>query len=129
MTDIARGMNYPMRPHRSHLVWLPLAMLAGCGEPDNGLGDARTGQMIIAQQACGACHRIPGVAAAEGTAGPALDHFATQPKIAGVLPNTPASLTQFLRTPEMVVRNGAMPNTALTETQARQIAAYLYTLK
>jgi len=129
MTNIARGMNCPMRPHRSHFVWLLLAMLTGCGELDNGLGDARTGQMIIAQQACGACHRIPGVAAAEGTAGPALDHFATQPKIAGVLPNTPAALTQFLRTPEMVVKNGAMPNTALTETQARQIAAYLYTLK
>ena len=118
-----------MRPHRSHFVWLLLAMLTGCGELDNGLGDARTGQMIIAQQACGACHRIPGVAAAEGAAGPALDHFATQPKIAGVLPNTAAALTQFLRPPEMIVKNGAMPNTALTETQARQIAAYLYTLK
>jgi cytochrome c1 len=121
--------NCAMRRSTAHLAWLPLAMLAGCGGPDGDLGDARTGQVIITQQACGACHRIPGISGAEGTAGPALDHFASQPKIAGVLPNTPAALEQFLLAPETVVKDGAMPNMALSQTQARQIAAYLYTLK
>jgi mono/diheme cytochrome c family protein len=111
------------------IAWLALAMLAGCDQPDSGIGDARVGQAIVTQQDCGACHRIPGITGAEGAAGPPLDHFASQPKIAGVLPNTPAALTRFLRAPETVVKGGAMPNMALSETQARQIAAYLYTLK
>ncbi len=110
------------------LTGLCLAMLAGCGTADNDLGDARVGQAIITQQDCGACHSIPGISGAEGTAGPPLDHFATQPRIAGVVPNSPAALVGFLRAPESMVKNSAMPNIALTETQARQIAAYLYTL-
>ena len=132
MIDILGRMNGPMstrRPAMALLATVALAMLAGCGGPGSDLGDARTGQVIIAQQACGACHRIPGIDGAEGTAGPALDHFASQPKIAGVLPNSPAALQQFLLAPEMVVKGGAMPNMALSQTQARQIAAYLYTLK
>jgi mono/diheme cytochrome c family protein len=111
------------------LVTLCLVTLAGCDAPDSGVGDTRVGQAIITQQDCGACHRIPGISSADGTAGPPLDHFATQAKIAGVLPNTPAALTRFLRAPETVVKDGTMPNMALSETQARQIAAYLYTLK
>ena len=111
------------------LVWLGFAMLAGCDAPDSDLGDARVGQAIVTQQDCGACHRIPGISGAEGTAGPPLDHFATQARIAGVLPNRPAALERFLLSPETVVKNGAMPNMALSQTQARQIAAYLYTLK
>jgi cytochrome c1 len=85
--------------------------------------------MIISQQACGACHHIPGVDGAEGTAGPPLDHFASQPMIASRLPNRPDALERFLLAPETVVKSGAMPNMALSQTQARQIAAYLYTLK
>ena len=34
-----------------------------------------------------------------------------------------------LRAPEAVVKGGAIPDMALSETQARQIAAYLSTLK
>lgn len=104
-------------------------LLGSCGISDNGLGDPYVGKIVIAQQACGSCHRIPGIAGADGTAGPALDHFASQPRIAGTLPNKPAQLVHFIQYPETVVKGGAMPNMALTPTQARQIAAYLYTLK
>jgi cytochrome c2 len=110
-------------------ICLALAMLAGCGGADSDLGDARVGKAIVTQQDCGACHSIPSVSDGDPKGGPPLDHFATQPKIAGVLPNTPAALTRFLRAPESVVKGGTMPNMALSETQARQIAAYLYTLK
>jgi mono/diheme cytochrome c family protein len=111
------------------LTSVALATVAGCDAPASDVGDARVGRAIIAEQACGACHRIPGVSQADGKAAPPLDHFASQPTIAGVLPNKPAELVRFLQEPESVVKGGAMPNMALTETQARQIAAYLYTLK
>ena len=45
------------------------------------------------------------------------------------LPNRPDALERFLLAPETIVKSGAMPNMALSQTQARQIAAYLYTLK
>jgi cytochrome c1 len=111
------------------LTCLALALLAGCDGPGSDLGDPYVGRAIIAQQACGACHRIPGIAEADGTAGPPLDHFASRRMIAGVLPNSPSALVRFLRAPETVVKGGAMPDMALSETQARQIAAYLSTLK
>jgi cytochrome c1 len=111
------------------ITFVALAPLAGCGLSDNGLGDPYVGKIVIAQQACGSCHRIPGIDGAEGTAGPPLDHFASQPKIAGTLANSPAELVRFLQSPQTVVKSAAMPNMALTPTQARQIAAYLYTLK
>ena len=111
------------------LAGLALVLLAGCGVSDNGLGDPYVGRVVIAQQACGSCHRIPGIAGAEGTVGPPLDHFAGRKTIAGTLPNSPAGLVHFLQEPETVVKNGAMPNMALSQAQARQIAAYLYTLK
>ena len=128
---MANGL--PPDPMRRGGPAVPLAlcllMLAGCGGSEGDLGDPRAGQLIIAQQACGACHHIPGIDGAQGTAASPLDHFASQPKIAGVLPNTPAALERFLLAPETVVKDGAMPNMALSQAQARQIAAYLSTLK
>jgi cytochrome c1 len=46
--------------------------------------------------------------------------------IAGLLPNTPANLVLWLRHPQSVTPGNAMPDLGLTETQARDIAAYLY---
>lgn len=61
--------------------------------------------------------------------GPPLVHFAAQQTIAGKLPNTPDDLRRFLKSPRTVVPYGAMPDLGLTDDQARNVAAYLYTLK
>jgi hypothetical protein len=49
--------------------------------------------------------------------------------IAGILRNTPDALIAWLRNPQTVVPGNAMPNMGLSESDARDIAAYLYTLR
>jgi cytochrome c1 len=92
-------------------------------------GDAKSGAVMITREACGACHEIPGIVDADGLSGPPLTHFAGRTLIAGVLPNTPANLILWLKTPQAVVPGNAMPNMGLTDAQAKDVAAYLYTIK
>lgn len=108
------------------------ALLTGCsGAPDTvgAKGDASTGRIVITRQACGSCHEIPGIELANGLVGPPLTHFASRQMIAGALPNSPANLAAFLRSPQSVVKGGAMPDMGLTDGQARDAAAYLLTLR
>jgi cytochrome c len=49
--------------------------------------------------------------------------------VAGVLANTPDNLIQCIRNPPDVDPRTAMPNLGIGEPDARDIAAYLYTLK
>jgi cytochrome c1 len=48
--------------------------------------------------------------------------------VAGVLRNTPDNMMAWLRDPQRVVPNNAMPDLGLNEQQARDIAAYLFAL-
>jgi cytochrome c1 len=61
--------------------------------------------------------------------GPPLDRIATRGYIAGVLANTPQNMVRWLRDPPAVDARTAMPDLGLSEAEARDIAAYLYTLK
>jgi len=110
------------------------AALAGCdAQPpapvwgDFG-GDAGRGRIAITRAGCGSCHEIPGVADAHGLSGPPLTRFARRTVVAGLLPNTPENLVRWLREPQAVVPNNAMPDTGLSDAQARDVAAYLYAL-
>lgn len=89
-------------------------------------GDPREGAVLVTRYSCGACHLMPGVPNANGLVGPPLGRFARRTVIAGVLPNTPPNLVQWLRNPQAVTPGNAMPNVGLTDAQARDIAAYLY---
>jgi len=46
-----------------------------------------------------------------------------------VLPNAPDNMLAWIRDPQRVDPKTAMPNTGVTPSDARHIAAYLYTLK
>lgn len=92
-------------------------------------GDATAGRSLIRQYGCMACHTIPGVPGANGTAGPPLDNFANRTYIAGVLPNTPDNLIHWLQHPQEVVPGNDMPDLDVSEDAAKDIAAYLYTLR
>jgi len=92
-------------------------------------GDARRGPPLIAAYGCGGCHTIPGVDSARGNVGPPLTRFGDRTYIAGMLRNTPSNLVRWIRDPQGVVPGNAMPNMGVTEAQARDIAAYLYTLR
>ena len=49
--------------------------------------------------------------------------------VAGHLPNTPPAMEEWIRHPRDVNPRTAMPDTGVTVTDARDIAAYLYTLR
>jgi cytochrome c2 len=93
------------------------------------IGNAQHGKQLIRSYGCGACHMIPGVEAARGLVGPPLLFLAERTMIAGELPNTPANLTHWIQHPREVEPKTAMPELGVTEDEAYDIAAYLYTLR
>ena len=108
-------------------------LLHGCDESETvrraaEIGSIENGAVVIQAAGCGSCHRIPGIDAARGLVGPPLDHMARRKIIAGVLQNTPANMITWLLAPQQVVPGNAMPDMGLTERQARDVTAYLYTL-
>ena len=111
-------------------------MLSGCGQRASielgqqaTGGDPKVGEHLIYAYGCGSCHTIPGVAEANGTIGPSLQGFGSRIYIAGVLVNTPENLFRWVSKPQEIDPATAMPNFGVTERQARDIAAYLYTLR
>lgn len=92
-------------------------------------GDARRGAQVIRQFNCGSCHTIPGIRGANGVVGPPLYFFSRRTYIAGELPNSGENLVRWVRDPRAVEPATAMPKLGLDEQQARDVAAYLYTLR
>jgi cytochrome c2 len=92
-------------------------------------GNAKVGRYLIYSYGCGSCHEIPGVAEAKGTVGPPLQGFASRIYIAGSLANTPENLFRWITKPQQIVAGSAMPDLGVSEPQAHDIAAYLYTLQ
>lgn len=94
-----------------------------------GGGDSTRGEQLIIRYGCPACHSIPGIRGAKGVVGPPLDHIAQRTFIAGKVRNTPPNVIQWLQNPQFFDPANAMPNLGITENDARDIAAYLYTLR
>lgn len=92
-------------------------------------GDPAHGRDLIRTYGCGSCHAIPGIKGANATVGTPLAGIASRSFIGGVLTNEPNNMVRWLQDPPAVDSNTAMPNVGLSEAQARDIAAYLYTLK
>ncbi len=104
-------------------------MAAACqANPATHIGDKTGGRVIIIRQQCGSCHVIPGIPGADGLVGPSLAHFSKRATVAGILANTPANLVAWLRHPQSFVPGNAMPDSGLDEQQARDVAAYLYSI-
>jgi cytochrome c len=95
----------------------------------SSIGDPQHGKQLIDGYGCGACHIIPGVHAARGMVGPPLIYLSRRTMIAGELPNTPENLVRWIENPKAVESRTAMPDLGLTEDQAYDVAAYLYTLR
>jgi len=91
------------------------------GNPDNG-------QAAIRRHGCWTCHNIPGIAGANGVVGPPLDGIANRAYVAG-RPNNPQHMMNWIRHPQAVRAPTPMPDMAISERDARDIAAYLYTLR
>jgi cytochrome c1 len=78
---------------------------------------------------CGACHHIPGIPGAEGLVAPPLDNIAQRGILAGELANTPENMVRWIRDPQAIEPATAMPNLHIDEQSARDIVAYLYTIR
>jgi hypothetical protein len=74
------------------------------------------------------CHIIPGVRGARGRVGPPLDAYSRRVYVAGKFPNTPQVLVRWIQDAPSLAPRTAMPAIAMPEAQARNMAAYLYTL-
>lgn len=92
-------------------------------------GDRARGQTLLAQYQCGSCHAIPEVPAAEGTAGPPLAAFGRRSYIAGEVPNLPANLVAWIESPQALVPGTPMPDMGASTRDARDMAAYLMSLR
>lgn len=120
-----------MRLQRMWLGVLLAASLAACGkkmtspEPMTG-GDPRMGQKLIAQFGCGACHQIKGIAHADSQVGPSLKEIRSSSYVGGTLPNSAENLMKWIMHPRAVNPRTDMPELGVTEPEARDIAAYLY---
>lgn len=107
--------------------------LAACAEPHEppraSRGDPQRGREALAAFECRVCHYIPGVRGASGYVGPPLDAYARKVYIAGKFPNDAETLVRFIRDAPALAPETAMPAFAMSEAQAYDIAAYLYSLQ
>ncbi len=109
--------------------------LAGCNDESASSsaaatgGDAHRGRALIRQDGCGSCHTIPGIEDATGDVGPPLTAVGRRIYLAGLVRNTPDGMVAWLRNPQAIVPGNVMPNMQIDERDARDIAAYLYTLR
>jgi cytochrome c2 len=91
-------------------------------------GNPEHGKKAIGRHGCAACHTIDGISS-EAMVGPPLTRMAARSYVAGSRQNTAANLIQFIQHPHIVRKDTAMPELGLTDREARDIAAYLYTYK
>jgi cytochrome c len=114
------------------LFWWSIAA-TGCGEKQPTMpvagGDPQRGKASIERYGCVACHAIPGIPGHGSNVGPPLTKIARRAYVGGVLPNLPDEMVRWLRNPPEVDPRTAMPNLGISEMEAKDIAAYLYTLK
>lgn len=118
-------MKFPAR----RFTPLVLFLLIACTKHTESIGDARRGQQLITQYGCASCHIIPGVEGPKGVVGPPLEKMGQRTFIAGKVQNTPENLVQWLQNPQGFDPGNAMPNLGVSDKDARDMAAFLFTLK
>jgi putative membrane protein len=120
------------------LVFLFSALAVGCRRgsamsPEESAritgGTPERGALAIRHYGCATCHTIDGIPGADATVGPALNGIGGRPYIAGVLTNSPGNLMRWIQDPQQIDSLTAMPDVGVTDSAARDIVSYLYTLE
>ena len=91
--------------------------------------DRLLGREALARFGCQGCHIIPGVTGPRVYVGTDLTGFARRPQFAGALPNTDANLVRWIRAPQTIDPQTAMPALGVGERDAADMAAYLRSLR
>jgi cytochrome c oxidase subunit 2 len=91
----------------------------------------RQGLEVFTAQGCGACHRIDGVAGADGRLGPDLTRVGARQSIAaGLLPGGVGNLAAWIASSQHLKPGNKMPSyDRLTGEDLRAVSAYLESLK
>jgi cytochrome c len=123
--DVLRGSL------KRYLPLIAFALVVACKRQEVAVpaGDPSHGKQLIDQYGCITCHIIPGIAGPKGMIGPSLEHVASRPILAGKIQNSPASMEQYIQNPQAADPQNSMPNLGVKPDEARDIAAYLRTLK
>lgn len=113
---------------------LPLLLAVACKPPPDQShhmpqASVARGKAAAERAGCGACHVIPGIGWPRGRNGPSLEGFADQGLIAGRLPNRPDQLAAFVRDAPRALPGTTMPAMPLTQAEARDVAAFLYSTR
>jgi cytochrome c2 len=113
------------------VLFVAAGLLSGCKGIDTrtASGSADRGRNTIEIYGCGKCHTIPGIRGANGVVGPPLQSVALRTYIGGNFPNNPDTLTRWIMAPQAMKPKTAMPSLGLSETQSREVVAYLETLR
>jgi len=89
-------------------------------------GDPDRAPVLLRRYGCGGCHTIPGLSGADGKVAPPLEGLRQRIYIAGKLQNTPENLVRWIVSPQALAPGSAMPQTGISESEARDVAAFLY---
>jgi len=89
-------------------------------------GNPRRGRELAGTYGCTSCHTIPYIG--WGSVGPPLTAFAERQYIVGSLVNVPANVAAWIANPKRFKPNTAMPYLKVPQGDAKDIAAYLYTV-
>ncbi|HEU4708872.1 MAG TPA: c-type cytochrome [Methylophilaceae bacterium] len=89
-------------------------------------GDPARGKDLIVKYGCKTCHTIDSIDGPNGVVGPPLNDIKSRSYIAGVLTNTPAHIQEWIMDPPKVKPGTAMPKLGVSEQEAQDIAAFLY---
>ncbi len=111
-------------------IIIAVLLIAACKQPEKlNSGDPDRGKELIEHYGCQSCHIVPGVKGPKGVVGPSLDKIALRPFIGGKVQNTPQNMTQWLQNPQTFDPGNSMPNLGVTPEDARDLTAFLFTLK
>jgi putative membrane protein len=92
-------------------------------------GNVARGKSAIGKYGCAACHTIPGIEGSQATVGPPLTSVANRGYLAGHISNSPDNMMKWIQHPQQIDPKNVMPEMGVTDQDARDITAYLYTLR
>ena len=122
-------------------IALALILLAACNRaekpaatssaaPPPAPGDVARGKGLITQYGCTVCHAVPGTSGPQGSLAPSLAGLASRPTFANeTTPTNFDNLARYIVQPAAVNPQTSMPPMGVTDADARDLAAFLLTLK
>ena len=92
-------------------------------------GNPENGRALFTSKGCTGCHTLRDYPGATGVEGPNLTNMPLRPTIAGeTIQNSADNLARWIQDPPSLKPGTRMPNLGLSSQEARDLAAYLYSV-